>query len=157
MEVLGKTPIHPVLFVTGKTCGYLTWLILVFSMTNLDFLPVHSGPSAKFIASIILFSGVFLIVVSSVYLGSSVRIGLPDTKTELKQSGIYRISRNPMYLGMNLVTLASMIYTSTLIVIIPGAYSIVVYHLIILGEEKFLSERFGEQYSTFKRKVRRYF
>lgn len=156
MEVLGKTPVNPVLFITGKASGYITWLILVFSMANLDFLQASSGPAAKLVAMIFLVSGIFLILISSVYLGSSIRVGLPDTKTELKQSGIYRISRNPMYLGLNLVTLASMIYNSNWIVIALGAYSIVVYHFIILGEEKFLAERFGDKYSAFKRNVRRY-
>lgn len=156
MEVLGKTPVNPILFVTGKTAGYLTWLFLVFSLANLTFVPVHAGPMTRLVAWILLFSGVLLIIVSSMYLGSSVRIGLPDTKTELKQSGIYRISRNPMYLGMNLVTFASMIYTLNWLVIILGTYSIVVYHFIILGEEKFLAERFGDEYSVFKNKVRRY-
>jgi protein-S-isoprenylcysteine O-methyltransferase Ste14 len=93
---------------------------------------------------------------SSINLGSSVRLGLPNTKTVLKQSGVYKISRNPMYLGFNAVTLASMIYVSNWIVIILGVYSIIIYHYIILGEEKFLTDRFGEEYSSFKRNVHRY-
>jgi protein-S-isoprenylcysteine O-methyltransferase Ste14 len=79
-----------------------------------------------------------------------------EESTTLVTTGLYRFSRNPMYLGFNAVTLASMIYTSNWIVIIMGAYSIVIYHYIILGEEKFLAERFGEQYSAFRRNVRRY-
>ena len=66
------------------------------------------------------------------------------------------MSRNPMYPGFNLVTLASMIYTSNLIVIGFGVFSIVTYHQIILEEEKFLTERFGEQYLAYKKTVHRY-
>jgi len=156
MEVFGKSPINPILFVTGKTSGYLTWVFLILSLINLNILPIHSGSITKLIALAILTIGIFLLIISSINLGSSVRIGLPDTKTVLKQSGVYKISRNPMYLGFNAVTLASMIYTSNWIVIFLGAYSIIIYHYIILGEEKFLAERFGEQYSAFKRDVRRY-
>ncbi len=156
MEVFGKTPINPFLFVTGKTSGYLTWVFLILSLLMLNFLPIHSGSLAKMAALAILAFGIFFLIMSSINLGSSLRIGLPNTKTLLKRSGIYRISRNPMYLGFNAVTLASMIYTSNWIIIILGAYSIIIYHFIILGEEKFLAERFGEQYSVFKRNVRRY-
>jgi protein-S-isoprenylcysteine O-methyltransferase Ste14 len=156
MEVLGKTPINPVLFVTGKTSGYLTWIFLVLSITNMNFLTLHSGSTTKLASLVILVPGIFFVIISSINLGSAVRIGLPGTKTALKQSGIYRLSRNPMYLGLNLVTLSAMIYTSSWIVIILGAYSIIIYHYIILGEEKFLAVRFGEQYVIYKGRVRRY-
>ena len=156
MEILGKTPINPILFVTGKTSGYLTWVFLILSLINLSFLPIHSGPMTKLAALAILAIGILLLIMSSINLGKSVRIGLPNTDTVLKQSGVYKISRNPMYLGFNAVTLASMIYTSNWLIIILGAYSVITYHFIILGEEKFLAVRFGDQYSAFKRKVRRY-
>jgi protein-S-isoprenylcysteine O-methyltransferase Ste14 len=39
---------------------------------------------------------------------------------------------------------------------VPGIYSIVVYHLIIIGEEKFLEKAFREAYLEYKKKVRRY-
>ncbi len=156
MEILGKTPVNPLLFITGKTSGYLTWIFLFFSLINLNFLPIHSNSSLRLIALIILAPGIFLLIMSSINLGKSVRIGLPDTKTILKQSGVYRFSRNPMYLGFNLVTLASMIYTSNWIDIGFGVFSIITYHQIILGEEKFLTKRFGEQYLTYKKTVHRY-
>ena len=156
MEILGKTPINPLMFVTGKISGYLTWIFLVLSLLGLNILQVYSNPSLKTIALIFLTFGILLLILSSIYLGKSVRIGLPNTKTALKQSGIYKFSRNPMYLGFNLVTLASMIYHSNCIIIALGLYSIITYHFIILGEEKFLTERFGEQYLTYKRDVHRY-
>jgi protein-S-isoprenylcysteine O-methyltransferase Ste14 len=49
-----------------------------------------------------------------------------------------------------------MLYWINIIVIILGIYSIITYHLIILGEEKFLEERFGDEYFSYKNKVRRY-
>ena len=156
MEILGKTPINPLMFATGKTSGYLTWIFLVLSLLGLNIFQVHSNPTLKTIALIILTIGVLLLILSSIYLGKSVRIGLPNTKTVLKQSGIYKYSRNPMYLGFNLVTLASMIYYSNWIVIALGLFSMITYHLIILGEEKFLTARFGEQYLIYKRDVHRY-
>jgi protein-S-isoprenylcysteine O-methyltransferase Ste14 len=83
-------------------------------------------------------------------------LGLPTEKTILKTNGIYRFSRNPMYFGFNLLTIASMLYWININVIILGIYSIIIYHLIILGEEKFLEERFGDEYFSYKKIVRRY-
>jgi protein-S-isoprenylcysteine O-methyltransferase Ste14 len=71
-------------------------------------------------------------------------------------AGIYRISRNPMYVGLHLLTLSSMVYTLHPLIILAGFFSFLVYHLIILGEEKFLAGRFGAPYLKYKQKVRRY-
>ena len=78
---------------------------------------------------------------------------IPTDNTELKTNGIYSLSRNPMYLGFNLLTISSVIYTLNFVVIILGIYSIIIYHLIILGEEKYLSAQFlGDAFSNLIRK-----
>jgi protein-S-isoprenylcysteine O-methyltransferase Ste14 len=156
MEIIGKTPINPLLFITGKLSGYLTWIFLLISLIRIELFPFYTNPAVRIIALILLAVGLIFIIMSSIYLGRSVRLGLPQTETVLKQSGIYKFSRNPMYVGFDLLTLSSMIYTLNWIVIILGIYSMITYHLIINGEENFLTDRFGEQYLTYKRKVRRY-
>ncbi len=156
MEIVGKTPVPPVLFITGKTSGYLTWVALAVEMWHPDLLPGSAVPLLKIVALVFLAAGILFIILSSVILGKNVRLGLPVAMTELKTSGIYRISRNPMYAGLHLVTLAAMLYTLNGIVILAGLYSLVVYHFIILGEERFLEERFGARYKVYCGKVRRY-
>lgn len=62
-----------------------------------------------------------------------------------------------MYLGFNLLTISAMVNIPNIIIIAMGIYCIVVYHLIILKEELFLTKRFGSDYIEYKQKVRRYF
>ena len=144
MEVIGKTTINPVIFYTGKTAGYLSWLAwwrttwVIVSNTQLHY--NHQ------IARVFLVFGFIFIIISLFNLGKAVRLGLPSTQTSLKIRGIYKISRNPMYVGLHLVTLSSMIFSLNWIIIILGIYSMVVYHFIIKGEENFLKNRFGEAY-----------
>lgn len=157
MEILGKTTINPIIFFTGKLSGYFTWVVLIFSLTGFNIIRVNSNGTLKTFAMIIFASGLLLIFISLYYLGKSVRVGLPNTKTVLKQSGIYRYSSNPMYLGVHLFTLSAMVYTMNLIVIFLGLFSFIAYHYIILGEEEFLADRFGEQYLIYKKNVPRYF
>ena len=83
-------------------------------------------------------------------------MGLPSESTVLKTNGIYKFSRNPMYVGFGLFTLASMIYTLNVLIIIAGIFSLIVYHLIIKSEEKFLLIRFGNDYENYGKNVRRY-
>ncbi len=94
--------------------------------------------------------------VSLFNLGNSISFGVPEEKTTLKLKGLYQYSRNPMYVGFYLFTLASMLLTSNLYIFALGIYSLVVYHLIVLAEEAFLKNRFGKDYEEYCLRVRRY-
>jgi protein-S-isoprenylcysteine O-methyltransferase Ste14 len=156
MELFGKPPINPILFFSGKIAGYLTWMILLLCLLGIPVFPLPSNMPVKYISYIVLAAGLFLTGVSLVNLGKSTRLGLPQKQTDFKTGGIYRFSRNPMYLGFDLLTAASALYSLNAIIILMGLYSIAVYHLIILAEENFLEQRFGSAYAEYKNKVRRY-
>ena len=156
MEVSGKPTIQPVWFISGKAAGYFTWGVLALVMAGVPGLRQESGHDFDTASFVSLFAGIAFIIASSAILGRSIRIGLPTEETTLRTSGIYRYSRNPMYLGVHLVTLAAMFITLKWWVVLPGVFSIAVYHLIVLGEEKFLEERFGHDYLEYKQQTRRY-
>ena len=156
MHLLGRAPIHPLLFYSGKIAGYITWLLLILLVLEIDVVDRISFPFSDGIAMALFLVGSGLILVSIINLGGSTRLGLPTEATILKTHGLYKISRNPMYLGINLWTLTSIAYSLNLLIIILGIYSIVIYHRIILGEERFLEDRFGQTYLDYKKIVRRY-
>lgn len=156
MEVFGKATINPAIFYSGKVMGYFTWIGLILAILHIEILSKRSFTFSNYISYGLLISGLLLALTSLIQLGRSTRFGLPTRKTMFRTSGIYRFSRNPMYLGFNFITIASMIYFLTPLIIIPGIYSITVYHFIILGEEKYLETAFGEDYREYKSKVRRY-
>lgn len=156
MDLIGKTTIHPILFYTGKISGYLTWIIPVLKAS--DILVFGSAPDTlQLYFSGILASGAFLLItVSLINLGKSTRLGLPTDDTRLKTTGLYQYSRNPMYVGFNLLTISSIICIPNLLIIVPGLYSIFVYHLIVKAEEQFLENRFGEEFKKYRKKTHRY-
>lgn len=156
MEIIGKTTIHPVLFFSGKILGYCTWILFLLALFGIRFIPENPIPATQYVAYGLVAIALFVTTMSLIHLGSSTRLGLPTTDTEFKQNGVYRFSRNPMYLGFNLITVSAMLYFFNGFIAIAGLYSIVVYHLIILGEEKYMGFRFGEKYRDYKKKVRRY-
>ncbi|MEI6614736.1 MAG: isoprenylcysteine carboxylmethyltransferase family protein [Chrysiogenales bacterium] len=158
MNLIGKTTINPVLFFTGKMSGYFTWLVFFMEIFNHPILNIL-GPGSFFLHyfSLLLCGAGLLIVVTSLFhLGSSTRLGLPSEHTKFKSKGIYRYSRNPMYLGFNLLTLAAILFTLNLVILLLGVYSITIYHFIIISEERFLETRFGTEYIEYKKKTRRY-
>ena len=156
MKMIGRATINPIIFYSGKISGYITWIILLGYFLNAIQCSGFENIFIQNISRFITIIGLIIVTVSLVNLGRSTRFGLPVEKTTLKATGIYRFSRNPMYFGFNLLTIASILYCVNLVVMLLGIYSIITYHLIIIGEEKFLVERFGDEYLSYKKRVRRY-
>lgn len=99
-----------------------------------------------------------LLYLSLWHLGRFTKMGLPKNDgIQLQTSGIYRLSRNPMYLGLMLLAISSTMMTPNVMSIILTFAGIALHHRIILREEAFLEEKLGEQYREYKRRTRRYF
>lgn len=83
----------------------------------------------------------------------------PTAKTDhLVTSGIYRISRNPMYLGVISMLLSVAIIVGTFpFYLATAAYFLVLNNVFCPYEERKLAEVFGYTYTSYKNKVRRWF
>lgn len=156
MEIIGRTTIHPALFYSGKIAGYVTWIALAAEYAGVLALPGVRSPALGFLSVFATCVGLAFIALSGARLGRSIRLGLPTGDTALKTGGVYRFSRNPMYVGFHALTIAAALKTGSIIVLALGIYSVLVYHRIILGEETYLRSAFGEQYEQYCRRVRRY-
>ena len=81
----------------------------------------------------------------------------PSDATALVTEGMYRYSRNPMYLGLLLLTTASTIWFGTWFgIIINILFIFLINFLQIIPEEEALLEIFGEEYAEYKKNVRRW-
>ena len=75
----------------------------------------------------------------------------------LVTEGPYRFTRNPMYVGMTAVQIGMGLCASNVwIVGLAPAALLVVHFSAVSPEEKYLSERFGQDYERYKKTVRRY-
>jgi protein-S-isoprenylcysteine O-methyltransferase Ste14 len=149
MKLIGKPPIHPILFYCGKIAGYIIWFLLSLDILGKGIVSGHDYWLNKPVAYGLLIIGLLISLTSNFNLGRSLRIGLPFEETLLKTHGLYRFSRNPIYLGFNLLSLASMVYFLNVWITLLGIFSVFVYHQIIRGEEKFLEKTFGAEYVLF--------
>jgi protein-S-isoprenylcysteine O-methyltransferase Ste14 len=75
----------------------------------------------------------------------------------LQTSGIYTISRNPMYLGLLILYMGIGCFKGNLwsFIMIPLVI-LAVTNLVILNEEKYLERAFGIDYIKYHKKVRRW-
>lgn len=81
----------------------------------------------------------------------------PEFTTGLVTNGMYKISRNPMYLGMLMMLIGFAIFLGQLspFLIIPLFY-VVITEMQIKPEEEMLEQKFGTEYIEYKTKVRRW-
>ena len=99
--------------------------------------------------------GVFLL--SVLCMKDSWRAGIPDKdKTQLVTTGIYRYSRNPAFLGFDFMYLGILLMYGNLLTLGFSAFAMVMLHLQILQEERYLTHTFGKPYRDYCRQVSRY-
>jgi protein-S-isoprenylcysteine O-methyltransferase Ste14 len=76
---------------------------------------------------------------------------------EIISTGIYRLTRNPMYLGMALIQLSIGIGWGSgwIVALVPLSLG-VIYAIAVRQEEAYLEQKFGEVYTRYKASVRRW-
>lgn len=99
--------------------------------------------------------GIFLAAVYT--MRDSWRAGIDQGQnTQLVHSGIYRYSRNPAFLGFDVMYLGVLLLCFNPLLLLCTLFAIAMLHRQILQEEAFLPTAFGEAYTSYCRQVRRY-
>ena len=119
-------------------------------------------PEALRFAAVALFAVVgFGIAISGVLAIRRARTTIspikPEAATSLVTSGVYRFTRNPMYLGLCFVLLAWAVFLSSAWAFLgPGAFVLYINRFQIAPEENALSKLFGPAFAKYQSKVRRW-
>ncbi|MBQ8293358.1 MAG: isoprenylcysteine carboxylmethyltransferase family protein [Bacilli bacterium] len=123
---------------------------IIFDLTILN-------DNIRFIGFAVGIIGNILFLISIITMKNSWRAGIPsEDNTEFISNGIYKISRNPAFLGFDLMYIGICLLYCNVLTIIFSLFAIVMLHFQILQEEKYLEKTFGETYITYKNKVFRY-
>lgn len=113
-------------------------------------------PVLRYLGLGLLVASLIWTVIGQGHMKDSWRIGIDTyTKTELVTSGLFSISRNPIFLGMIVSLVGLFLVTPNAL---TGLFLITGYVLIQLQirlEEAFLTKEHGQQYMDYKKRVRR--
>jgi protein-S-isoprenylcysteine O-methyltransferase Ste14 len=90
-----------------------------------------------------------------VYTASTISFARPE-RNGINQKGLYRISRNPMYIGYFIYFLGCVLLTRSIVLFAALIIFQISAHWIILSEERWCINEFGESYINYMNKVRRY-
>ena len=91
------------------------------------------------------------------FRGSKTRAEPWRPSSALVQGGIYRFTRNPMYLGMAAFSLGlALVFSSFAGALMAILATVIVDRLVVSREEAYLARRFGQDYLEYRRAVRRW-
>jgi protein-S-isoprenylcysteine O-methyltransferase Ste14 len=106
---------------------------------------------------VLCFVGVSLLLLSLVSFGKSFRVGIDvDHPDRLVTTGIFAVSRNPIYVGFAFVLLGQVLVFPNWVLLIYLMAGIWLFHRQVLREEEFLRKHYGQEYVEYSKRVRRY-
>ena len=149
-----------------SVAGLMVWVIevLLYAFHSafrifpspLDRQLVSSQP-AKLVGVALVSLGLAIFAMAYVSFGDSWRVGF-DVKSPgaLVTTGIFSISRNPIYLSLDLWFIGIFLINGTLIFLIFAALAVAGMHWQIRQEEAFLSNLYGQPYRDYCARTGRY-
>ena len=151
----GKVGFIKLIEVTLKTS---TYLIPAIEVASIIFYAGSVNVGIRIAGVTITTLGVTAFIVSVLQMKDNWRAGVQrEEKTELVTTGIYSISRNPAFLGFDLMYIGIVITFFNWYLCIATCIVMVLFHLQIVNvEEDFLVEAFGDEYIKYRKKVCRY-
>ena len=141
------------------------FLVAVFmaSMYVIDVMAVvakYSFPYQMIVSLLVFMVGVLIITIGGYSFrqaNTTVNPATPEKTTQLVKSGLYRHSRNPMYIGFFAWLVAAAIFIGNPInILLLPVYVGLVNRLYIVPEEMALGRLFGNDFMEYKDKVRRW-
>ncbi len=160
--VRGGQPLHGEVTIQGAKNSVLPILAATLLAPASQLLSLVLGWScfpanARFTGFLLGLLGDGIFLTSVLTMRDSWRAGIPDRdKTELITSGIYAYSRNPAFLGFDLMYIGTFLLLGNWLTGLCSAFAILTLHLQILQEERFLEAAFGEPYRRYRTQTARY-
>jgi protein-S-isoprenylcysteine O-methyltransferase Ste14 len=137
-------------------------LIITFSMPiaqvasivwNDTYVPVWMSLAGATIALI----GVLFFLLAVVAMQDNWRAGIDHSqKTKLVTHSVYRISRNPAFVGFDLFYIGIAVMFPNPVLLAMVLVGLILFHLQILQEERYTRQTFGKSYADYARRTRRY-
>jgi protein-S-isoprenylcysteine O-methyltransferase Ste14 len=128
---------------------------LINILTTIALLIVPFFLKIKFQGLLTITGFCLFVLAFALYTVSTLQFAKPNG-SGLNESGLYSISRNPMYVAFFFYFLACCMITSSWLLFIILVVFQISMHFLIISEERWCKKQFGEAYNDYFRKVRRY-
>lgn len=145
---------------TTSSLWLLTWMAEITLHIHIAaFFPYFFHNRIAEISGLVLTTlGACTFILAIIFMKTSWRVGIDKkTKTSLITNGIYKFSRNPAFVGFDLLFIGLFLTYSNMLTFFIMIINIMALHFLILKEEKHLITMFGDEYLQYQNKAPRYF
>lgn len=143
--------------VTERIMSVATILTGVMGVCNIFFVKNFLIPELRIAGIVIGVVAVIFFALATITMKNSWRVGIPEEKTSLVTEGIYKWSRNPAFVGFDLLYISMCILFFNIPLVVVSVWAAVMLHLQILQEEEHMHNMFGAEYDEYKKHTMRYF
>ena len=140
-----------------RVMSVATVLTVVLGLASILQAPVMDMAGVRIAGILAGTLAVIIFAAATITMKDSWRVGIPEEKTSLVTKGIYRWSRNPAFVGFDLLYLAMCLMFFNIPLVVVSVWAAVMLHLQILQEEEHMSKSFGREYEEYKMHTLRYF
>jgi protein-S-isoprenylcysteine O-methyltransferase Ste14 len=129
----------------------LAWLPAWLTRSLIDYLPV------RLVAAAILLAAPLLFAMALLSFQNSWRIGIDrEQPPPLVTSGVFAWTRNPIYTAFDLIIIGAFLIHGRVIFLLFGIVLVLLVHGVVVREERFLEQQFGDVFRDYRQRVRRY-
>ncbi|MGA8841379.1 MAG: isoprenylcysteine carboxylmethyltransferase family protein [Candidatus Aquilonibacter sp.] len=136
------------------------YLIFAHAFTWPAPLPARLFPPAfaSWIGVLCCAAGLTLMACSLASFGASFRVGIDtDRPDKLITSGVFAITRNPIYVAFGLVLAGEFLIQPTWLMLVYFIGGVALFHRQVLREEAFMATHYGTEFAAYAARVPRYF
>lgn len=142
--------------ITERIMSCATILTIIVEVVSICMANVTSAPSVRAIGIALGIMGVLSFALATITMQNSWRVGIPEEKIVLVTNGIYKWSRNPTFVGFDLLYLSICLLYFNIPLLMVSLWAAIMLHLQILQEETHMENMFGEEYVQYKKETKRY-
>ena len=142
----------PLIFAATMALGLIANYLYPLHILNMTFRP-------RFFISLPFLCISGLLVLASIYgfWANKTPVATHKPTTAIVDSGVFGITRNPMYISLTLLYISITIAANSLfsLVLLP-VFCLILNYGVVCREERYLEQKFGGDYLDYKKKVRRW-
>ncbi len=115
-------------------------------------------PAVEWVGQVLLHGSLALVLVAQAQMSRSWRVGFDEKqRTELVTGGLFRYSRNPVFVGMLLTMLGLFLVLPNALTLLAAALTWVILQIQVRMEEEYLTKTHGSFYLDYMQKTGRWF
>lgn len=133
-----------------------TTFTVIIEVSSIFFVKEFMMTGIRIAGIVIGFIAVLFFASATITMKNSWRVGIPEEKTALVTAGIYKYSRNPAFVGFDLLYISICLMFFNIPLLLVSVWAAVMLHLQILQEEAHMYNMFGDEYAQYKEHTARY-